>query len=270
MKKLAIFTIVSVLLHALILILPLPERDKPVQKPTVVEVISTKPAEKPTLPVPPAETPVQETPEEPQPPHSVIPNTPPPEENIPVRLTPEVPSPDEPSTDRPQAPVITPRPPSLESPPEPYSLGEFLSEQLRQEERMGPDRSERDIIRDYLNNTPLLPPGEDLVSFRNMRDKYDSYFYRFSRSLYAEWRYPPAAAARGESGVVRGSFTILPDGKITNLNMIQSSGYPELDREVMRTLRSMAPVSLPPAYELEQLHVNGFFIYSLTGEYRLY
>ena len=103
-----------------------------------------------------------------------------------------------------------------------------------------------------------------------MLAKYDSYFNRFARSLYGEWKYPIDSAQRGEKGIVRVTFSITREGKIINVNLLESSGYPALDREVLRTLRDMADVPLPESYEGELLNINGYFIYTQQGGYRLY
>ena len=50
--------------------------------------------------------------------------------------------------------------------------------------------------------------------------------------------------------------------------MLESSGYPNLDREVMRVIKNMAKVPLPESYELNQLNVEeAYFIYSIGGGY---
>ena len=49
--------------------------------------------------------------------------------------------------------------------------------------------------------------------------------------------------------------------------MLQSSGYSNLDREVMRVLKNMGKIPLPESYELEQLNVEeAFFIYSMGDD----
>jgi protein TonB len=108
------------------------------------------------------------------------------------------------------------------------------------------------------------------MSFNRMWYKFDSYFYAFSRSLYREWEYPKESARKGESGIVRVNFSITKEGKVTNVALVETSGYPALDREVLRALRNMDNVPLPDSMGLNMLHVNGHFIYSLQGLYRLY
>jgi protein TonB len=149
------------------------------------------------------------------------------------------------------------------------SIDEFLAGREELRERMGPDRNIPDIARDYLRNQENIP-GEDSVSFNRMSYKYEAYFYAFARSLYRQWKYPMDAARRGEAGIVRINFSITREGRITNVVLLESSGYPALDREAMRALRGMDPVPLPEWSELDMLHVNGYFIYSLDGRYRVF
>ena len=268
MKKSVIFVTLSILFHMPVMLLTFQPAKIKIETVTPIEIVSK---EKPQI----AEAPPKPQPETPRPPPA--PPIPTPREPLLVKPPPEpeiiIKDDGENGDDHIPAqlsnkPVIVPKTVSPDNPPPPMTPNEFLNER-KNSELFGPDRNIRDIVRDYLGQLQS-PPGEDSVSFNNMSVKYDSYFYKFSRALYGVWRYPPDAAKRGESGIVRVTFAINKDGSITDVNMIESSGYPALDREVMRTLRNMPKVELPESYELNVLHVNGYFIYSLTGEYRLY
>lgn len=146
------------------------------------------------------------------------------------------------------------------------TFDEMLAERSRALEATGPDKRIDDIIKDYLS----AQNNDSEETFGKISAKYDSFFYKFSRSLYAEWKYPTVSARNGETGVVQVKFSITRDGRITNITTIRSSGYSGLDREVMRTLKSMAPVALPPSHEKETLDINGFFIYTIGGDYKIY
>lgn len=109
------------------------------------------------------------------------------------------------------------------------------------------------------------PDGEDYVSMQYVKIKYQSYFYKFSRRLYQVWAYPRQAAFRGEQGIVRISFTISRNGMISGINVIQSSGYPDLDKEAVMALKKTAGVPLPKSYELNFLKVDAYFQYTLNN-----
>ncbi|MDR2400349.1 MAG: energy transducer TonB [Deferribacteraceae bacterium] len=226
---------------------PAPQISEPVPpKPAVAPIKSPSPAQvAPTRPAP-AETRVKAPPETPPLPEESALQ---PESHVRSVITPQIPDPDR--------------------PPAPMSVDEFLAGQEELKERMGPDRDIPDITRDYLRNQEKVP-GEDSVSFNKMSFKYEAYFYAFARSLYRQWKYPADAARRGEAGIVRINFSITREGRITNVILLESSGYPALDREAIRALRSMDAVPLPEWSELNMMHVNGYFIYSLNGMYRLF
>lgn len=261
MKKLTIFLLISFLLHAMLVLIG-PKPSEPKQKDiTRVEIVPKEEIAK----APPSATP-QIT--DPVPPEDVKPVTPAvpkePQPTQPVRPS-ETPTPDpEPIPDSEY--IIKPKRYDPDNPPPIASFEDFLRERDKNSSSMGPDRPVDDIVRDWLEKHGQ----DDIVSFHNIAVKYDSYFYKFSRALYSVWRYPDESARKGESGIVRITFSILKDGTITNLSMIESSGYQALDREVMRTLRTMEKVPLPASFNKEQLNINGFFIYSLNGSYILY
>ena len=139
------------------------------------------------------------------------------------------------------------------------------------------DREARDRI---LNPTDIIDrtareggkdaEGEESVSMQQVKARYTSYFYKFRRQLYQTWTYPKQAAMKGEQGTVRIKFAIHKDGKITDIQVVRSSGYPDLDNEAVRALRSMGGVPLPDSYDLSVLRVDGYFIYYIGGAIDIY
>ncbi len=124
----------------------------------------------------------------------------------------------------------------------------------------------RDIIERIARQKPPEKPGEDSASYSVFEERYASYFTKFKARVYQVWKYPNDAIAKGQTGVVNVEFDILKDGRIVNVRLKQSSGYPTLDREVMRVLKTMGTVPLPQSYNLEQLNVDdAYFIYTLDG-----
>ncbi len=109
--------------------------------------------------------------------------------------------------------------------------------------------------------------GEDSVSMQYVKMKYQSYFHKFARILYQVWQYPVAAGMRGEQGLVQASFVISKDGKISSIRILQSSGYPDLDNEVLYALKHMSAVPLPESYDLEFLKVDAYFKYIISNSH---
>ncbi|WP_237758202.1 energy transducer TonB [Anaeromyxobacter sp. PSR-1] len=58
--------------------------------------------------------------------------------------------------------------------------------------------------------------------------------------------YPPAAELMGWSGTVRVGFTILTDGSVADLRVVESSGHGVLDRAALAAVRKAAPYPRPP------------------------
>ena len=64
------------------------------------------------------------------------------------------------------------------------------------------------------------------------------------RHLEQYKRYPSEAQSRGEEGVVLLSFSVDRTGHVLERHVVQSSGYPALDDEVMAMIERAQP--LPP------------------------
>jgi protein TonB len=98
------------------------------------------------------------------------------------------------------------------------------------------------------------------------KDILISFFRRFRQNIYNVWNYPSQAAARGEEGTCLLEITVNRDGTVDGVKLMESSGYPLLDREAQAAVRKGAPYGpLPRAYPKNRLNIFAFFKYNLTG-----
>lgn len=63
-------------------------------------------------------------------------------------------------------------------------------------------------------------------------------------------RYPSEAQSRGETGIVRLSFSVDRDGGVHSVRIIGSSGSGTLDRETLSLVERASPLPAPPASEM--------------------
>ncbi len=96
------------------------------------------------------------------------------------------------------------------------------------------------------------------------KDLLNSFFQRFKDGIYRVWNYPQQAAERGEEGVCLLKITILHDGSVTNVQLMDSSGSPALDNEAIAAVRRGGPYgNLPRSYQEKELNIFAFFRYNL-------
>ncbi len=74
--------------------------------------------------------------------------------------------------------------------------------------------------------------------------------------VMAALTYPAVARRQGWSGQVRVEFVILTSGKIENLKVASSSGYPLLDRQALKAVRAAEPFPPPRMAATITLPVN--------------
>lgn len=88
-----------------------------------------------------------------------------------------------------------------------------------------------------VTKTPTVPADEEYrrANFGAIRD-----------SILANLRYPMLARRRGWSGQVEIAFKITPDGSVSELRIVASSGFPVLDDQALAAIRHSAPFSPPP------------------------
>ncbi|WP_245304242.1 TonB family protein, partial [Hoeflea olei] len=69
---------------------------------------------------------------------------------------------------------------------------------------------------------------------------------RLMTHLERRKRYPSGARGRREQGTVQIRFTIDERGNVLSASLARSSGFPELDAEVLSLVRRASPVPAPP------------------------
>lgn len=171
-------------------------------------------------------------------------------------------------TPKPKAKPIIEKPDDTAKPNDELSFKESTQEDVEEKTEMPPNiaglMDTKDIVERIANQKKEQPKGQDTASYNKFEGKYASYFAKFKNNVYQVWNYPAQSVLKGETGVVRVSFSILKDGSIVNIKLLNTSGYPSLDREVMRVLKNMRQTPLPSTYELEQLNVDDAnFIYTI-------
>lgn len=111
-----------------------------------------------------------------------------------------------------------------------------------------------------------LPPGGITFDTRDMVIK--GYMTRLRDRVEDIWVYPKEAAQKGIYGDLRIKFVVRKDGSLGSVEVVQTSGYAELDRAAVKALKEGAPYwPLPEGWSREALVVDGRFIYSLDGYY---
>jgi protein TonB len=171
--------------------------------------------------------PVQEEvapPPEPQvmevtPPEPIIEPPPPVPMESPIVLTPEPPKPQE---------IEKPK----EKPPEPKKVEP--KKKPVQRTTAGP-RSER--AADQMSAPSAGASGAAMADWRSM----------VVSKLQSAKRYPSGSESRREQGVVTISFTLSRSGAVLSRSIARSSGYPELDQEVLSMVQRAAPFPPFPA-----------------------
>lgn len=117
---------------------------------------------------------------------------------------------------------------------------------------------------DHLND--LVEEGET-IDMNTQEYRFIGYFTGMRKAIELVWVYPSEAAQRGLHGQVLVKFIIMPDGKVSKVQVLESSGYNVLDAAIIDAIRSAAPFApLPKGFHKDRLIVKGAFTYIL-GSY---
>lgn len=73
-----------------------------------------------------------------------------------------------------------------------------------------------------------------------------AHFAYIRDKIFRNLAYPPVARRMGWEGKVTVSFIICADGSLEDISVVQSSGFPVLDRNAVDTIRKSCPLPRPP------------------------
>ncbi len=91
------------------------------------------------------------------------------------------------------------------------------------------------------------PAAEERSTLENVQQRYLKEHFTYIRDLITTHLvYPLMARKMNWSGKVVVAFVIAEDGTVNNIRVIETSGFPVLDRSVLETVRGVAPFPKPP------------------------
>ena len=108
----------------------------------------------------------------------------------------------------------------------------------------------------------------DTIWLNTEEDILISFYQRLRSGIYRVWNYPSKSRERGETGacLIRMSFN--RDGTVKKVELLESSGFPRLDREAVAAVYKGDPYGkLPDAYKKEDLSILAFFQYGIDRKY---
>lgn len=170
------------------------------------------------------------------------------------------------------APTVQPESAAPRSEP-PVASGESISSLLRRKPAELPPSATRPNLAPNTRALARLEEGyrrkfekeieEGTTQLLDSEDlRFTSFLRRFETAVYGVWTYPQDAIKNGMEGVTPVRITFNRSGAITDIQLMESSGYRILDEEVVRTLKAVGAVgALPRGYTKEEFHVLAFFQY---------
>lgn len=162
----------------------------------------------------------------------------------------------------PTAPETTPTPPPPQ--PEPVALPQKLAPVAtkirhapqpitpapqQSQEQNGPEVADNPVVA-TATATPIVTTANTSVTETPAVSADEEYrranFGAIRDSILANLRYPMLARRRGWSGQVEIAFKITPDGSVSELRIVASSGFPVLDDQAIAAIRHSAPFTPAP------------------------
>jgi len=91
----------------------------------------------------------------------------------------------------------------------------------------------------------ILPP---ISPVHGNFEPSSTYLNILQEKIYSQLIYPPKAAIQNLEGIVKVKLLLSNDGRIKNIDIAQSSGYPLLDAAAILSVRNASPLPIPQEY----------------------
>jgi len=121
----------------------------------------------------------------------------------------------------------------------------------------------------------VTPPQEPLQQSAKLAPPQDTrqveyranYLDNVRENIVRAWHYPAQASEERKEGQVDVEFTILKDGRLLDVRILQSSGFGSLDREAIRAVKAASPFKpIPDQMGVPQLPIRFTFNYTLENQ----
>ena len=253
--------VVSVVIHAALIAVMPGFRSVPIETPRVLEVeivpmqappeprVEERPVVLPKMVAPrvePVPEPVVRLPPQPEPPP--VPRT----EVIPVpRAEPRpefvVPRPELRPEPKAELPLESSPEPKIELPPEPAARVE-----PRPEPQPLPREAPPPVVQPRVEPSvaaptpPVVVPQLKAVDESRERTLIERYQQIISAKIKQHEEYPPVAKRRHWEGTTVVQLRLTPEGKVTDIAIVERSGHEILDEAAVKMIRKASPLPLPP------------------------
>jgi len=107
------------------------------------------------------------------------------------------------------------------------------------------------------------------INLDNREPRFLDYLARLKRQIQSEWTYPEEARQVGMGGELMLIFTLNRAGTLTNIQLVETSGFPVLDNEALRAVKTAAPFDpFPPQMGDEPWNISAIFRYQSPYRFR--
>jgi TonB family protein len=135
-------------------------------------------------------------------------------------------------------------------------------------EDLDPDETPgTDISRTKEESEPPPTLDQDTISLDTKDKRYVSYASLIKARIGSQWTYPSAARDRLIEGQLMILFSLVKEGEIIDISLLDPSGYAVLDQEAVRAIRAAAPFPpFPDHVAVKRLNIQASFDYRLTAK----
>ncbi len=141
--------------------------------------------------------------------------------------------------------------------PNPEELAKHMDQPLPP---IPPEREEPN----YGDLSDITSQEKNILSLNTAGFKFISYFASIKRKIELIWSYPREAALMGMEGKLLVRFTIKKDGSLGDVKLLKSSGFKILDDEAINAIKDAAPFNpIPDRLGVDHLDIYATFEYIL-------
>lgn len=118
--------------------------------------------------------------------------------------------------------------------------------EVKEEKKIEPPVIEQEDIVEPVPDELIVEEPEPPEENKEIKESLLRYQDSIKQKIQENKKYPRWALRAKHQGIVRIVFDVLPSGAVKDLNIIQSSGFDELDAEALQAVKRASPFSSFP------------------------
>jgi protein TonB len=138
--------------------------------------------------------------------------------------------------------------------------------EVKEEKKIEPPVIEQEEVVEPVQDESITEEPEPPKENEELKKSLLRYQDSIKQKIQENKKYPLWALRSKHQGIARIAFNVLPSGTVNGLNLVQSSGFKELDEEALKAVRRVSPFApFPEILNEDKVRIEVDIVFVIGG-----